>query len=43
VTTKHVKGNACGAKVNLKQQQERNKSTEDKGPVNRGKGSKKKD
>lgn len=43
MTSKYVKGNACGAKVNLKQQQERSKSVEGKGPVNRGKGSRKKD
>lgn len=34
---KIIRGNSCGAKVNLKQEQDAGKSTEGKGPANRGK------
>lgn len=34
---KVVKGNSCGAKVNLQKEQEKGKATEGKGPANRGK------
>lgn len=33
---KVVRGNSCGAKVNLQKEQEKGKATEGKGPVNRG-------
>jgi hypothetical protein len=33
---KIVKGNKCGAKINLQKEQQAGKSTEGKGPANRG-------